>query len=51
MWDIVKGKQQPERGFIPESIWRAWSEWSFGQKKEPSPWMTMRIAQIADRLG
>ena len=51
MWEIIKGKQQPEGGFVPESIWKAWSEWSFGQKKEPSPWMTMRIAQIADRLG
>jgi hypothetical protein len=51
MWEIIKGKQQPEGGFIPESIWKAWSEWSFGQKKEPSPWMTMRIAQIANRLG
>ena len=51
MWEIIKNKQQPEGGFVPESIWKAWSEWSFGQKKEPSPWMTMRIAQIASRLG
>ena len=51
MWEVVKGKQQPEGGFVPESVWKAWSEWSFGQKKEPSPWMTMRIAQITSRLG
>ncbi len=51
MWEIIKEKQQVEGGFVPESIWRAWSEWSFGQKKEPSPWMTLRIAQIASRLG
>ena len=51
MWEIIKGKQQPEGGFVPESVWKAWSEWSFGQKKEPSPWMTMRIARIASRLG
>jgi hypothetical protein len=51
MWNIIKEKQQPEGGFIPESVWKAWSEWSFGQKKAPNPWMTMRIAQIASRLG
>ena len=51
MWAIIKEKQQPEGGFVPKSVWKAWSEWSFGQKKEPSPWMTMRIAQIASRLG
>lgn len=51
MWGLIKEKQQPEGGFVPESIWRAWSDWSFGQKKEPSPWMTLRIAQIAGRLG
>lgn len=51
MWEIIKEKQKPDGGFVPESIWKAWNEWSFGQKKEPSPWMTMRIAQIASRLG
>lgn len=50
MWNIIKEKQQPEGGFIPESVYKAWSEWSFGQKKEPSPWMTLRILEIANRL-
>ncbi len=50
MWELIKDKQQPDGGFIPESIYKAWSEWSFGQKKEPSPWMTFRILEIANRL-
>ena len=50
MWTIIKDKQQPEGGFIPESVYKAWSDWSFGQKKEPSPWMTLRIYEIANRL-
>jgi len=50
MWNIIKEKQQPEGGFIPESIYRAWSDWSFGQKKTPSPMMTLRIYEIANRL-
>ena len=50
MWDIIKEKQQPEGSFIPESSYKAWSGWSFGQKKTPSPWMTLRIHEIANRL-
>ena len=50
MWNIIKEKQQPEGGFIPESIYRAWSGWSFGQKKTPSPMMSLKIYEIANRL-
>ena len=50
MWDIIKEKQKPEGGFIPESVYKAWSNWSFGQKKETSPWMTLRIYETANRL-
>ena len=50
MWERIKEKQLLEGGFVPESIWKAWSGWSFGQKKEPSPWMTLRILEIANRL-
>ena len=39
-----------EHGFVPESVWKAWSDWSFGQKKEPSPWLTLRVLEIANRL-
>ena len=50
MWSLIVEKQQPEGGFVPESVWKAWSDWSFGQKKESSPWMTLRIFEIANRL-
>jgi hypothetical protein len=50
MWNLIREKQHPEGGFTPESIWKAWSGWSFGQKKEPSPWITLRILEIANRL-
>ena len=50
MWELIKEKQQPGGGFVPESVWKAWSGWSFGQKKEPSPWMTLKILEIAERL-
>ena len=31
-----------ERGrFTPESVWMAWKGWDFGQKREPSRWLTL----------
>lgn len=36
--------------FVPESEWRAWKEWDFGQKKIPSTWLTFLIYRIRQRL-
>ena len=51
MLAIVNSKQQENSGFIPESIWRAYKDWDFGQKKIPSPWMTYKIALINKRCN
>ena len=41
-----------DRGrFTLESIWTAWKEWEFGQKKEPSRWLTLLAWRILGRLG
>jgi hypothetical protein len=32
--------------FTPESIWKAWSDYDFGQKKQPSRWMTLLALRI-----
>ncbi|MCW4050581.1 MAG: hypothetical protein NWE89_12695 [Candidatus Bathyarchaeota archaeon] len=50
MWNIISGKQNREGSFTPESIYKAWSGWSFGQKKQPSPWMTYKIWRIDQRI-
>ena len=36
MLGIIREKIDPEGRLTPESIWTAWKEWDFGQKKEPS---------------
>lgn len=50
MWSIIRDKQQEDGSFVPESVYKTWSDWSFGQKKTPSPWMTFRILEIAQRI-
>jgi len=47
--DIILNKQQPDGGFIPESIYMAFKGWDFGQKKISSPTLTLAIKQIFDR--
>jgi len=43
--------QQDERGrFTASSVWMAWREWGFGQKKEPSPWVTLLALRVIKRL-
>ncbi len=37
--------------FTAGSVWKAWDGWDFGQKKEPSPWITLLAWRILRRAG
>ena len=50
MVDIVKGKADEKSRYTPESIWMAWKGWDFGQKREPSQWVTFLVLRILNRL-
>jgi hypothetical protein len=39
MMGVIKEKEG-EEGYIPDSVYQAWKEWDFGQKKKASDWMT-----------
>lgn len=49
MLDQVKAKANPDGLYTPESIYTAWKDWDFGQKKAPSPWVTLLIYRIYQR--
>jgi hypothetical protein len=51
MVDIVRGKADAEGLFTPESVWMAWKEWDFGQKRLPSPWLTLLAQRVILRMG
>ena len=51
MLKTVLSKKNPEGKYIPESIWMEWKGWDFGQKKEPSPYLTYLILRILKRAG
>jgi hypothetical protein len=51
MVDLMKAKADSEGRFTAESVWKAWSEWEFGQKKEPSYWITLQAQRILKRMA
>jgi hypothetical protein len=50
MLHIVNSKQLEDASFKPESVWKAYGGWSFGQKRFPCPWITYKVALINSRL-
>jgi hypothetical protein len=46
MRQVILEKQDEQGRFTPESVWMAWKQWDFGQKREPSPWLTLTAWRI-----
>lgn len=51
MLDLLQSKADNKGRFTPESIWMAWKDWEFGQKKQPSAWVTLLATRILIRTG
>ncbi|MBA4376366.1 MAG: hypothetical protein C0401_09370 [Anaerolinea sp.] len=50
MLTVLKSKADRQGRFTLESVWTAWKDWEFGQKKEPSRWLTLTAWRIIQRL-
>ncbi|MFZ1772073.1 MAG: hypothetical protein WAU00_22880 [Caldilinea sp.] len=50
MLDVLKGKADAQGHFTLESVWSAWKDWEFGQKREPSRWLTLTAWRISGRF-
>ncbi len=50
MLTIVEAKADTDGRFTPESVWRAWADWDFGQKRGPSGWMTLAAQRALARV-
>ncbi|MBI4926922.1 MAG: hypothetical protein HY835_04090 [Anaerolineae bacterium] len=47
---LLRSKMDSQGCFTIESVWTAWKDWEFGQKKVPSRWLTLCAWRILDRL-
>jgi hypothetical protein len=50
MVGIVRDKADQDGRFTAESIWMDWRGWDFGQKKEPSRWLTLVAQRMLKRV-
>jgi hypothetical protein len=50
MLAALKKKADAQGRFTVESVWTAWKDWEFGQKKEPSRWLTLLAWRIVARV-
>ncbi len=50
MLGIMMSKADSDGRFTLESVWTAWKDWEFGQKKEPSRWLTLMAWRILGRV-
>ncbi len=51
MLTVVETKADGNGWYVPESVWMAWKDWDFGQKKIPSRGLTFFVQQIIKRVN
>ncbi len=51
MAELLRSKQDNQNKYTPESIWKSWVDFDFGQKKQPSPWVTFLATRLLKRLN
>jgi len=47
---VITDKADQSGLYTPESIYIPWKTWEFGQKKEPSRYLTLRVLEILQRM-
>jgi len=50
MIDLIKGKQDADGMFTPESVYQKFKGWDFGQKKTVSPYLSYLCIRILNRV-
>jgi len=51
MLNFAESKADDDGRYIPESIWTAWKDWDFSQKKIPSQGLTFFVQRILKRVN
>jgi hypothetical protein len=50
MLEVMNSKMDGLGRFTIESVWMAWKDWEFGQKKTPSRWLTLMAWRVLNRV-
>jgi hypothetical protein len=50
MLEVIHSQQSSDGSYAAGSVWLAFKNWDFGQKKTPSPWITSLVRVIESRF-
>jgi hypothetical protein len=50
MIHLIEEKADQNGRFTPESVYMSWKRWDFGQKREPSAWITFLVYRLLRRI-
>ena len=50
MVDTITAQADEEGRYTAGSMYRAWKDWSFADKKNPSPWLTFLVLRVQRRM-
>jgi len=50
MVSVMTGQVAADGRATPGSVWMAWKDWEFGQKKVPSRWVTLLVERVRQRM-
>jgi hypothetical protein len=51
MVEVITAQADEDGRYTAGSMYRAWKDWSFADKKNPSPWLTFLVMRILKRMG
>ena len=51
MVSTITGQADQDGRYTATSMYRAWQDWSFADKKRPSPWLTFLVMRIDQRIS
>jgi hypothetical protein len=51
MVEVITAQADENGRYTAGSMYRAWKEWSFADKKHPSPWLTFLVLRVQQRIG
>lgn len=51
MSELIESKAGSDGRYTPESVWQAWKAFDFGQKKQPSAWLTFLAKRILKKVS
>jgi len=51
MVETITAQADEEGRYTAGSMYRAWRDWSFADKKNPSPWLTFLVLRVLKQMG